>query len=503
MARYKHTDVEDGQGVFLSVNLKEQLIPGTFEYMLNDLIDNKIDISTFDGSYKNDKTGAKAIRPGALIKLIIYGYSKGKKSSRGLWELAQDNIIAKALTGALEPHWTTIADFISKNSERFQEVFIKVLAYCVELGMVGGEVFAVDGLRLPSNASKEMSGSEKELKERLEVYRRMAEKHVAKHRKQDEGGWPDKEAEAHYKERQERLSRQIEKISNFLEGMEKKEGKHVEEVKSNVTDNESAMIHSSKGFIQGYIGIAVSDKENQIIVSAEAVGSANEGEHLPEILDKTIKNMAEAAVKSPEGKRQTFMADANYFSEENLMACEDRGVEAIIPDGQYRKRLGGNYEMMYEICDFKYHEEGNCYQCPYGKRLEYKGKSMLRGLEWKTYQASAKDCQTCPLNSRCIKSRKEISSLGRGKKLMVSKPSGEGNLCAYMRKKLNTEEYQNKYAYRIQIIEPVFSNISYCKGLDRFTLRGKKKVNGQWKLYCIVHNLSKCLIKYNKEKEYA
>jgi uncharacterized protein YukE len=353
------------------------------------------------------------------------------------------------------------------------------------------------------SASIEGSGTEQELKERLEVYRRMAEKHVGKHREQDEQGWKDKEAGKRYQERQKHLNRQMEKISNFLEGMEKKEGKHVEELKSNVTDNESAMIHSSKGFIQGYIGIAVSDKENQIIVSAEAVGSANEGEHLPDILEKTLKNIGEAAVKSPEGKRRTFLADANYFSEENLKACEERGVQAIIADGQYRKRLGGNYEMMFETCDFIYREGENCYECPNGKKLEYKGKSMLRGLEWKTYQANAKDCQTCPVNARCIKTKKEISELSRGRKLMISKSNGEGNLCALMRKKLNTEEYQNKYAYRIQIIEPVFSSISYCKGLNRFTLRGKKKVNGQWQLYCIVHNLSKCLSKYNKDRGYA
>jgi hypothetical protein len=213
--------------------------------------------------------------------------------------------------------------------------------------------------------------------------------------------------------------------------------------------------------------------------------------------------MAEAGVQSPEGKMPTFMADANYHSEENLKACQERGVEAIIPDGQYRKRLGSNYEMMYEIGDFIYRKEENCYQCPYGKRLEYKGKTMLRGLEWKTYKASAKDCQACPLNAKCIKAKKKISELKRGRNLLVSKANEEGNLCALMRKKLNNEEYQNKYAYRIQMIEPVFSSISYCKGLDRFTLRGKRKVNGQWKLYCIVHNLSKCLSRYNKERAYA
>ena len=64
---------------------------------------------------------------------------------------------------------------------------------------------------------------------------------------------------------------------------------------------------------------------------------------------------------------------------------------------------------------------------------------------------------------------------------------------------MSTEEYQDRYAYRVQIVEPVFANIKYCKGLDRFTLRGKAKVNGQWKLYCIVHNLGKCLERYNEK----
>jgi restriction endonuclease len=69
-----------------------------------------------------------------------------------------------------------------------------------------------------------------------------------------------------------------------------------------------------------------------------------------------------------------------------------------------------------------------------------------------------------------------------------------------MKEKLNREEYQERCSRRIQIIEPVFADISYCKGLNRFTLRGKEKANEQWQLYCIAHNLGKCLNKYNKRK---
>ena len=256
MARYKHTDTEDGQGMFLSVNLKEQLLPGSFEHMLNELIGGKIDVSAFDNNYRNDETGATAIPPATIIKLIIFGYSKGKMSSRGLWDLARNNIIAKALTRDMEPHWTTIAGFISGNGEKFKEVFIKVLAYCTELGLVGGQTFATDGLRLPSNASSDLTGTFDGLEKRLKLYRRTAERHIEKHKRKDEAGKVDEETEMRYQEQQKKLNWKVEKISNFLETVEKKKGRRGAETASNVTGNERALIHTPSGYIQGYIGLA-------------------------------------------------------------------------------------------------------------------------------------------------------------------------------------------------------------------------------------------------------
>jgi len=508
MAKYKHTDIEYGQGLFLTVNLKEQLLSGTFEYMLDNLIGNKIDISMFDENYNNDETGAKAIPPAVLIKLIIYGYSKGMKSSRKISELCEKNIIAKALAKGLEPHWTTIASFISNNSEIFQDIFVKVLAYCAELGLIGGKTFAIDGCRLPSNASIELSGTKSELEKKLVIYRRMAEKHIAKHQRQDERGELDDKAKLNYHKRQKKLSRQIEKISNFLEYMEQKEGKRLTEIKSNVTDNESAMIRSSSGYIQGYIGMAVSDAHNQIIVSAEAVGSATEGEHFPRLLDDALGNMEKVEVKPPEVNKRVMLGDNDFFSEDNFRACCDQNIEAIIPDDQYKKRLGGNEEKQekkkYEAIDFKYHEEDDYYECPAGKRLEYKRDTVMPGgHEWKEYCASVKDCRICSRHAKCLKSKKEINKIKRGRTLMKIKNNESGSLCGVMKEKLNTKEYQDKYSYRIQIVEPVFANIKYCKGLNQFTLRGKKKVNGQWLLYCIVHNLGKCLKGYNFEMEFT
>ena len=504
MARYKTTDAAAGQGFFLEVNLKEQLIPGTFEYMLNELIGTKIDISVFDKNYKNDQTGASAIPPAVLLKLIIYGYKKGMKSSRRIGELNRNNVAAKALTGAMDIHWTTIADFISGNSGNFKEIFALVLFYCNELELIGGTDYSIDGLRLPSNASMDMSGTKEELAERLEMYRKMSGKHIKRHLKKDAAGEADEDTVKKYEKRQQRLARQIEKLDEFVKTMEKKIGQSGEEIKTNVTDKDSAMIHSSKGFIQGYIGMAVSDSKNQVITGAIAAGSANEGEHLPEILDEHRENIKKAGVnESEDGKPPSFTMDSNYFSEKNLRECEERGIEAIIPDGQKKRRLNDEGEKRYDIDDFKYDETEDSYECPNGKKLAYKRQTEQKGVKGKVYQASLTDCKACPFFSECSWSRKEQSALNQGKQLRVTEQNKPDSLCQKMRKKLETEECQAKYARRIQIVEPVFANIRYCKGLDRFTLRGKEKVNGQWLLYCMVHNLGKCLDGYNERRKSA
>ena len=155
MARYKYTEAEAGQGMFLTVNLSKQLLPGTFEYTLDKLVDHEIDMSSFAGNYHNDTTGRLAINPAVLLKLVLYGYSKGMLSSRKLENLSKTNIIAKALCDDTEMDHSTIADFVSSNSENIKKVFAEILLVCQELKLIHGEMFAIDGCRLPSNASKE------------------------------------------------------------------------------------------------------------------------------------------------------------------------------------------------------------------------------------------------------------------------------------------------------------------------------------------------------------
>jgi hypothetical protein len=215
--------------------------------------------------------------------------------------------------------------------------------------------------------------------------------------------------------------------------MEKKEGRRGNEIKSNVTGNGSAMIHTSKGYIRGYIGTAVSGQKEQIIVCADAVGSANESGHFPRLSGEALGSVKEAGVKTPEGAKPVIPADNNHFSEENFKACEGHGIEAVIPDQQYRNRLAGKTKNRYEPEDFAYNDGGNYYECPAGKKLEYKGISGPERSRGKTYRAGATDCRKCPLKEKRTGRKKKPPKRVSGRQLLVTESNEQGSRFRAMR----------------------------------------------------------------------
>ena len=102
-----------------------------------------------EARYDNDACGAPAYDPAILLKIILYAYSKGITSSRQIEQLAKENVVCMALAADTAPHFTTIAAFVSSLSAEITEVFRNVLLVCDEAGLIGKEMFAVDGVKLP------------------------------------------------------------------------------------------------------------------------------------------------------------------------------------------------------------------------------------------------------------------------------------------------------------------------------------------------------------------
>jgi transposase len=508
MARFKYTD--NSQGMFLSINLSEQLLPGTFEWTLDYLI-NRMDLSLFEQNYHNDEMGAAAYSPKVLLKAILYCYSAGILSSRRIEKACKVNIIAKALAEDTEPDHDTIAAFITTNRNGVIDLFTQVLLQCDELELLKGEMYALDGCKLPSNASKEWSGTIGNLKKKKAKLEKHVRRLLLRHQDLDKSEEakkiqePFKNTMGEDRERRgrsiERLEKKLKKLDGFLKGAEPKMGSSGKEVQSNITDNESARIKGPHGYIQGYNGIAIADSGSQIIVSAEATGTSESG-NFSKMLDSLEENMGMVTGKKKPLKKSLFLGDTGFFSEENLQEAAKRKIEVLIPDPQFRQRDPDFEERKkekakkrYALEDFEYDAKKDNYLCPWKKVLANKGEIKLRNNEGKKYQASSKDCGQCPYIERCInlKHRKAKGGAKHSRTLYVVTKKYEENLSEKMREKIDNPAYRELYSRRQQIIEPVFSDITYCKGMDRFTLRGTEKVDIQWKLYCIVHNIGKCM----------
>jgi transposase len=281
MARYKPVDPHLSK--LLPVRFSEQILPGTFEYALNWLVDHEIDLRVFDTRYRNDETGASAYHPGVLLKVVLLGYARGLTSSRSIERACRENIVFMALSGDTAPHFTTIAGFVAKLPGEITAVFRDVLLVCDEQGLIGKERFAVDGCKLPSNASRTWSGTRADLQKKAEKMEKAIGYLLDAHRRQDAG--PNIDSLTQREQQQiATLARNSQKIRTALTDFKPRLNRKGEERKANLTDPDSAVMKTSHGVVQGYTGVAAVDAKSQVIVNASAFGTGQENGLLPAVL---------------------------------------------------------------------------------------------------------------------------------------------------------------------------------------------------------------------------
>ena len=287
MARFKNYSYE--QTIMLPVRYDQQILPGSFEEAINQIVDNYLDLSVFESKYRNDKTGATAFGPSILLKIVLLAYSRGITSSRKIEDLCNENVVFIAISADSHPDHSTVAAFISSMEKEVTSIFINILMMSEEMGLIGGTMFAIDGCKIPSNASKEWNGTRADFIKKREKIEKTVKHLMSQHKEKDKEDI-NKSDDDDRNKRIIKLKNKIEKISKWINENEDKQGIKGRIIKSNITDNESAKMPSSHGVIQGYNGIAVADKKHQVIITAEAYGEGSEQRPLKDVLNSTEEN---------------------------------------------------------------------------------------------------------------------------------------------------------------------------------------------------------------------
>jgi transposase len=495
MAKFKHYDY--AQSKMLPVNFDEQILPGSFEYTVAYLVEHELDLSIFETRYDNDHGGTPAYDPAILLKIVLAAYARGITSSRQIEKLCRENIIFMALSADSHPHFTTIANFISNMPDVITPLFAHVISVCSKAGLIGGEMFAIDGCKLSSNASKEWSGKQADFERKYKKIDRAVRRMLKKHREEDEQGQVNDHTRHAAEEKQLAKLREVSsKVKKHYKTSTDKLGHRGQPINSNITDNDSAKMKTSHGVIQGYVGVSAVDSKHQIIISAEAFGEAQEHKLLQPIVEQAKQNLSIKQVKASK-----LTADAGFHNTHNIEYCQAQQMDAYIADKGFRKRdwRFKDYERYKAIAKSKkrfgpeaFHYDPkteNCI-CPAGQPMWCSRPDYQSGnYRYKRFEGYLNTCKHCSIQKQCmIKPPKEH---GRTVTVKIGQSTSPPNLLKQMQVKIDSDKGRQIYCRRIGTVEPVFGNITINKRLNRFTLRGKQKVNAQWLMWCMVHNIEK------------
>lgn len=444
-----------------------------------------------------------------LLKIVLFVYSRGIFTSPRIEAACRENMVFMALSADTQPHWTTIAAFIDTRHEAIAVLFREVLLVCDTLGLLGKDLFAIDGCKLSSNAAKEWSGTHADLRRKQRKLEKAIRVMLDRHRAADACDTEDttREREQQYIDT---LKRQAQKIRSFLATAPENLGPKGTVRQSNITDPASARMKTGHGVLQGYNGVATVDAKHQVVVTAEAFGEGQEHDLRKPMVEEVRETFRSIGHDGDIFTKARLTADAGYHTEANMQYVFEEGIDAVIADKQMRKRDprfvdADRYKVrhrkerrqvegrtaLFRPQDFHHDAKRQTCICPAGRHLCRNGSHVtIHDHTGVKFTGAKSVCGPCDLRHRCLKHpdrtkvRQVVFFNGRTAK-------GRETFTEKMKRKVDSPQGRLVYRQRLAAVEPVFGHLRHAKGLNRFTLRGKQKVNGQWQLYCTVHNLFK------------
>jgi hypothetical protein len=336
-----------------------------------------------------------------------------------------------------------------------------------------------------------------------------AEKIIDQHISNDSTKSNNKTLIEEKKQTVETLLANAKKIDDFLAKNEPRmgKGKRPKEVQSNITDNQSAKMTTSKGTIQGMAFVTAADEKHQIIIGAQGFGMGQEQATLKPTIEGIKRYLGEDIFDTS----VVLTADTGFSSEANMQYLFDENINAVIPNNQFRKRnpvftesnLYNKHKALRKktrkdkakthtgipSSEFKVNLDSHTCICPAGKELKFLGDDYeeVRGF-YSRFRGDLTDCRNCKIQLTCMKN--PVKEKGR----QVSFLNKEQTKISYldlMKEKIDSVDGRRIYSRRMWTIEPVFGNICSNKRLDRISLRGERKCTAQWMMFCLVHNIEK------------
>lgn len=420
----------------------------------------------------NLTAGQPAFDPAGLLKLYVYGYINRVHSSRRLARECRRNLEVIWLLEGLTPGYRTIADFRKINGAALRAACKDFVVLCKELDLLGGEVVAIDGSFINASASDASVVTKGALKKAHEKLERDIDAYCQGLDAQDacegeasgeldsEPALPEKLAKL--KARQARMQTQLGRMHDSGE------------TQISTTDPDARALSKGKQHTVGYNLQNTVDAKHKLIVHHEVTNAGNDTQQLaPQAL----------AAKEVLGVEQlTALADAGYYSEEQLAKCEHAGIEPYVPVPDKYRPVATAGRFTGE--QFHYVRSADVYVCPAGQILRPQGKpSTKRGIQRIRYSRAARACRNCPLKSVCLPEKTPRRQIYRSK---------HADMLKVHRRRMAASGGE-RMRQRAGLVEHPFGTLKRWFGWDHFLVRGFAKVRGEMSLMVLGYNLMRVL----------
>jgi transposase len=433
----------------------------------------------FRHAQRGVQVGQPPYDPADMVKLYLYGYLNRVRSSRRLEQEVRRNLELIWLLKGLTPGYRTIANFRKENWAALKALNRSFVLLARELGLLSGELVAIDGAFFHGDASKASITTRKKLGEQIAALDRDIEAYgtaldtndaaeaVDSAEGSDRGGGPGEDIA-------QKVAALMAKRSQAQADLDRLEASG--ETQLSRTDADARLLTKNGQTVAGYnVQIAVDDK-HKLIVASEVVNDGNDTGQL--------YAMAAAAKEALSAETLQATADVGYYNGDTLRACEADAIIAYVPEAEKNNRLAK--QGRFTLKEFIYDAEQNVYRCPAGAELRpmegYKqdagGKLHVR------YAARQSVCGVCPLRSRCLTDKARRREVHRWE---------HQDVIDRHRARMAQAQADTMMRRRAALAEHPFGTIKCRAGYRHFLVRGFNKVRGEWSLMALCYNFTRVL----------
>jgi len=424
-----------------------------------------LDIEELGIVLEENKVGNTSYYPRSMIKLLVYGTSYGKRSSRKLERATYHNLSFIWLMGGLTPDHKTIARFRKDNRKALKKILKQCAMLCIKLGLIEGNTLFVDGSKIRANAGIKNTWTQ----ERCEKYLKHLDIRIESILSEcEEVDGREEGNQSLVKLKNELKDKKVLK-SKIEAVMKELQEKDVESI--NTVDPDCVKVKGRAGIHAGYNSQVVVDEKHGLIVSSDVVNESNDLNQFANQIEQSNEILGQ--------KCKNACADAGYANTEELKKIDDESITVIVPS---QRQAHNRPVKPFSKEEFHYNAQNDCYICPHGYVLPY--SYFCKEKQHRVYQIQDGSlCQGCQHFGVCTRSK-----YGRRIRRLLNE-----EVKLKLEEQYRKEESQVIYKLRKEKVELTFGHIKRNLGVNAFLMRGLEGVKAEMSLLASCFNIARMI----------